>query len=253
MHILVTGHRGYIGSALVERLRKYNSIVGYDLRDGHDINTIPLKEKFNLIIHLAGLSGVRESIKDPAAYWYHNVEASKRLFSVHGPTTRILYASSSSAAEPDLNPYAASKFCVEMAGGRYRGSLGMRFHTVYSDTPRKGMFIDKLLNKNSVTSIRNKSYWNYNNLNPKDPVALNLFSQKDLLDAVELLTASTYGGTIDVGTGKSIQVSSLAPSDTPLRVNTEGERVQTCANIKKLEEIGFKPKYDIVKFINERT
>jgi hypothetical protein len=39
--------------------------------------------------------------------------------------------------------------------------------------------------KNSVTSIRNKSYWNYNNLNPKDPVALNLFSQKDLIEALE--------------------------------------------------------------------
>ena len=39
--------------------------------------------------------------------------------------------------------------------------------------------------KNSVTSIRNKSYWNYNNLNPKDPVALNLFSQKDLIAALE--------------------------------------------------------------------
>ena len=38
--------------------------------------------------------------------------------------------------------------------------------------------------KNSVTTIRNKSYWNYNNLNPKDPVALNLFTQKDLLDAI---------------------------------------------------------------------
>ena len=39
--------------------------------------------------------------------------------------------------------------------------------------------------KNSVTSIRNKSYWNYNNLNPKDPVALNLFTQKDLAQALE--------------------------------------------------------------------
>ena len=38
---------------------------------------------------------------------------------------------------------------------------------------------------NSVTSIRNKSYWNYNNLNPKDPVALNLFNQKDLVEALE--------------------------------------------------------------------
>ena len=41
------------------------------------------------------------------------------------------------------------------------------------------------ITKNSVTSIRNKSYWNYNSLNSKDPVALNLFSQKDLLDAID--------------------------------------------------------------------
>tara|TARA_B100000886_G_scaffold294752_1_gene221326 strand:- start:272 stop:853 length:582 start_codon:yes stop_codon:yes gene_type:complete len=39
--------------------------------------------------------------------------------------------------------------------------------------------------KNSVTSIRNKSYWNYNSLNAKDPVAMGLFSQKDLLNAIE--------------------------------------------------------------------
>ena len=41
------------------------------------------------------------------------------------------------------------------------------------------------ITKNSVTSIRNKSYWNYNNLSPKDTVALNLFSQKDLVEAIE--------------------------------------------------------------------
>ena len=41
------------------------------------------------------------------------------------------------------------------------------------------------ITKNSATSIRNKSYWNYNNLNPKDPVAMGLFTQKDLMDALE--------------------------------------------------------------------
>ena len=41
------------------------------------------------------------------------------------------------------------------------------------------------ITKNSVTSIRNKNYWNYNNLNPKDPVAMNLFTQKDLILALE--------------------------------------------------------------------
>jgi len=41
------------------------------------------------------------------------------------------------------------------------------------------------ITKNSTTSIRNKSYWNYNGLNPKDPVAMSLFSQKDLIEAIE--------------------------------------------------------------------
>ena len=58
----------------------------------------------------------------------------------------------------------------------------IRQHTVLKDSQ-----IAKLvgITKNSVTSIKNKSYGNYNNLNPKDPVALNLFSQKELTEAIE--------------------------------------------------------------------
>ncbi len=58
----------------------------------------------------------------------------------------------------------------------------IRQHSILKDSQ-----IAKLvgITKNSVTSIRNKSYWNYNSLTPKDPVALNLFSQKSLLEAIE--------------------------------------------------------------------
>jgi hypothetical protein len=41
------------------------------------------------------------------------------------------------------------------------------------------------ITKNSVTSIRNKSYWNFNSLISKDPVAMGLFTQKDLILALE--------------------------------------------------------------------
>ena len=41
------------------------------------------------------------------------------------------------------------------------------------------------ITKNSATAIRNKSYWNFNNLNAKDPVAMGLFSQKELTEALE--------------------------------------------------------------------
>tara|TARA_B100000029_G_scaffold440137_1_gene457134 strand:+ start:3454 stop:4035 length:582 start_codon:yes stop_codon:yes gene_type:complete len=58
----------------------------------------------------------------------------------------------------------------------------IRQHNILKDSQ-----IAKLvgITKNSVTSIRNKSYWNYNNLSPKDPVALNLLTQKDLIEAIE--------------------------------------------------------------------
>ena len=58
----------------------------------------------------------------------------------------------------------------------------IRQHNILKDSQ-----IAKLvgITKNSVISIRNKNYWNYNSLNPKDPVAMGLFSQKDLLLAIE--------------------------------------------------------------------
>ena len=41
------------------------------------------------------------------------------------------------------------------------------------------------ITKKSVVAIRNKSYWNFNSLNAKDPVAINLFTQKGLTEALE--------------------------------------------------------------------
>ena len=55
-------------------------------------------------------------------------------------------------------------------------------HTILKDSQ-----ISKLvgITKSSVSSIRNKSYWNYNNLNAKDPVAMGLFTQKELMKSLE--------------------------------------------------------------------
>ena len=39
--------------------------------------------------------------------------------------------------------------------------------------------------KNTVSAIRNKSYWNSSNLSPKDPVVSNLCSQAEIKKAVE--------------------------------------------------------------------
>ena len=236
MKILLTGHKGYIGSALLQRLKQNNQVIGFDVADGIDQDLLhcEFREEFDLIIHLAGRSGVRESIKDPTAYWMNNVEASRRLFERYGDTTRILYASSSSAYEPDLNPYAASKFCLEELAERYPNTLGMRFHTVYSSTPRPGMFLDKLL----------LGKLEYVTRHYRDFVHL-----QDVLDAIELLMDATYlNGTIDIGTGHPIKIQDLA-RDLPVRLNTPGEREWTCANTEKIKALGWKPKYMVENFL----
>ena len=58
----------------------------------------------------------------------------------------------------------------------------IRQHSILKDSQ-----IAKLvgITKNSVLAIRNKSHWNYNNLSAKDPVAIGLFTQKDLQEAME--------------------------------------------------------------------
>lgn len=240
MKILLTGHRGFIGSALLKRLQKNNQVIGFDLKDGLDQNLLhcDFPEEFDLIIHLAGKSGVRESLKDPAGYWNNNVEASRRLFERY-EGTRILYASSSSAYEPDLNPYAASKFIMEELAERYgTNHLGMRFHTVYSDScPRENMFFNKL--RNGTLEYVTRHYRDFIHL-------------EDVLDAIEILIAKEHvNGTIDIGTGHPVRIQDLAP-DLPVRLNTPGERSWTCANTEKMKALGFKPKYSVEKFLTKQ-
>lgn len=247
LKILLTGHRGFIGSALLKRLKKNHQVIGIDLVDGwdrdklnqtQDLLTCDFKEEFDLIIHLAGKSGVRESFKDPAGYWNNNVEASRRLFDRY-PSTRILYASSSSAYEPDLNPYAASKFIMEELAGRYPNTLGMRFHTVYSDNcPRKNMFFYKL--RHNKLEYVTRHYRDFIHL-------------EDVLDAIEILIDKDYvKGVVDIGTGHPIRIQDLAPH-LPVRLNTPGEREFTCANIEKMKALGFKPKYSVEKFLTNNN
>lgn len=238
MKILLTGHRGFIGSALLDRLEKKHRVVGIDVKEGlnQDLVFCEFAEEFDLIIHLAGKSGVRESLKDPAAYWTNNIEASRRLFKRY-PSTRILYASSSSAYEPDLNPYAASKYVLEELATRHADNLGMRFHTVYSENcPRENMFFWKLLN-NSLEYVT-RHYRDFVHL-------------EDVLDAIEILIAKKHiKGVLDIGSGVPVRIQDLAPN-LPVRLNTPGERECTCANIEKMKALGFKPKYKVEKFLTK--
>ena len=233
MKILITGHRGFIGSGLWNRLFLLEDVKGIDLKDGNDILTAELPE-VDLVVHLAAKAGVRESVKDPKAYWETNVEGTKRILE-HYKDTRVLVASSSSVYEPHLNPYSATKFITESIP--HSNCCFMRFHTVYNESARTGMFFDKLF-KGEVKYITE---------HVRDFIHL-----EDMLDALYALIYNPHvRGTFDIGTGKTIKMSDICP-DLPIKTDTPRERQRTCANTSFMKvNCGWEAKRLVTEFLKE--
>jgi len=229
--ILITGHQGFIGSNLTKYLNDKNYVVtGLDLKSGNDILTCDLPN-CELVVHLAGVGGVRESLADPTKYWRNNVEGTKRILE-HYRDVRVLVASSSSQYEPHLNPYAASKHVIESIP--HNNAVFMRFHTVYGPAPRSGMFFDKLIN-GTLEYVTEHS---------RDFVHVD-----DVCSAIEILINCDIEGPIDIGTGQSIKISDICPH-LPVKKDTVGERTCTCANILTMSSLGWNVQHTVFDFIN---
>src|SRR5436853_3715887 len=115
MNILVTGHRGYIGSALVEILcvtSLVKNVVGYDSLDGNDIldydNLIKFMNNIDIVIHLAALSTVSGCNYNPDIAEKKNGKGTKNFvdaMKVCG-CKNIIYASTSSIyGNSEILPY----------------------------------------------------------------------------------------------------------------------------------------------------
>jgi nucleoside-diphosphate-sugar epimerase len=228
--ILITGHQGFIGSNLEKYLVDKDYVVtGLDIKSGNDILTCDLPE-CDLVIHLAGVGGVRESLADPTKYWRNNVEGTRRILE-HYYDKRVLVAGSSSQYEPHLNPYAASKHVIESIP--HNNAVFMRFHTVYGPIPRAGMFFDKLIN-GTLEYVTEHS---------RDFVHVD-----DVCGAIEMLIDCNFTGPIDIGTGQSIKISDICPY-LPIKKSTVGERISTCADISIINSLGFTLSASVLDFI----
>jgi len=237
MNILLTGSDGFIGQHLYKHLIKQHSVIGLDLQYGDDILTCELPNNIDLVIHLAGLSGVRDSLERPTEYWKTNVIGGQRLFDVY-KDTRIIYASSSTAHEPWKNPYAMSKYCLEQVS--HKNSLGMRFTTVYGPNARENMLIPKIL-RNDV------GFLNVNH-------SRDFIHVDDIILSIDTVMSKPITGIIDVGTGVSNKLIDIAQHfkiDYLQSIGDETERLCNKADTTILNTLGWKTKVNLYQYIEE--
>ena len=156
MRILVTGGAGYIGShtcvllleagyeiavldnldnSCEESLKRVKEITGkdfnfykVDLLDYDDVNEAFNKEKFDAVIHFAGLKAVGESCAIPLRYYHNNITGTLNLcdiMSKHGCKKLVFSSSATVYGDPHTvpikedfplsatNPYGQTKLMIE--------------------------------------------------------------------------------------------------------------------------------------------
>ena len=234
MKILVTGHKGFIGSHVYEYLTDLGfEVDGYDRPD--DLGDFKTDKIYDVVIHLAANAAIREAVENPDLFWENNVEKSKPIFDYcRDNNVRCLYASSAAVYEWWINAYGISKKVNEVQAPP--NSVGMRFFNVYAEKVSRTDMLYRMLEDKTATYItRHKRDW---------------IHVDDIVSAIATLIPSSYTGVLDVGTGDPVSVIDLATKmgmgHLPIKEDTPGERDITCADPSKLMELGWRPTINIL-------
>ena len=234
MKILVTGHKGFIGSHVYEYFTDLGfEVDGYDRPD--DLGDFKTDKIYDVVVHLAANAAIREAVENPDLFWENNVEKSKPIFDYcRDNNIRCLYASSAAVYEWWINAYGISKKVNEVQAPP--NSVGMRFFNVYAEkVSRTDMLYRMLEDKTATYLTRHKRDW---------------IHVDDIVSAIATLIPSSYTGVLDVGTGDPVSVIDLATKmgmgHLPIKEDTPGERDITCADPSKLMELGWRPTINIL-------
>jgi len=231
----------------------------------------------DMVLHLAGYAGVRDSLANPYEYIQNNVVDTQILIDVCTKyDVPIVYASSSSVcAGADMpfkedspfhhhsNPYAWSKYVNEcqFKSSNLPTAIGLRFFTVYGPWGRPDMALHTFADQ--ITAGRQIELYNYGNMKRdftyvKDIVkgvyiALKLCYNRSIklndiynIGYGKMENLTTYVEELEKNLGKVAVAKLLVPAHP-------ADALATWSDISKLSALGYKPTTSIVEGIKEFT
>lgn len=206
--ILLTGGRGFIGSHLLTKLEQQYSVGVVDLKDGISIFDRRMEDfiqESDVVIHLAALTSVAESQKNPGVMYYNNVLGTARVAEICAKyNKKMVFPSSAAVYVKHSSPYAYSKFLAEEIVWNMRSLMPvtiLRFFNVFGEgmNPDSGSIM-----YNFLTEPRLVIYGD-------GEQTRDYIHVRDVVDIVESAIDAEWDNTItDVGTGGKYTVNYIA-------------------------------------------
>jgi len=270
MKVLVTGHKGYVGSRIYNILLKNNyNIFGLDLKEGKDLVDYNFSKKIDVVIHLAALPSVQFSVENPSYSLRHNVLGTSRALEIAKSCGAKRFIFSSSAAVYGQNgspnsPYGMHKTMSEMECKLYSelydiDTVCLRYFNIFSEDQKYGGAYStvisawmEMLRQNKPLRIDGDGSQSRDFIHVDDIVSANLFCMN--------YDGKFEGKSFDVGLGKEISLSQIKSiiDERKKRIawshasNRTGDIKNSCADLSKgLQTLGWTPKVDPIKEFEE--
>jgi UDP-glucose 4-epimerase len=274
--VLVSGHQGFIGSHLFDKLTSLGfQVAGADLKSDIDIRSYVFHENYEYIFHCAAKASIPASFENPVESHTHNVYGTLRILEYARKIgAKVIFSSSSSiygeaeiptseiAPYNPLSPYAIEKILAELYCEYYWSlgvkSVSLRYFNVFGERQEIAnsgdgtLVIPTFLKQHKegkpftiVGTGKQKRDFVY----VQDVVSSNIA-------AAHYLDIATHYEAFNIGSGENISINELVNMIDPehLKVNLPPRREPFVnkADISKAKEVlGWEPTMFLKEWIEK--
>lgn len=260
MRCLITGHRGFLGCALTQKLKRWK---GCSIQDGCDIKDLTVKDLkgFDAVVHLAAIVGEGPCSRDPESAYVINAFSTWRLLDLaHLADVKQFVLASTCSLYGDMGESLADEVTVPQPWGVYstskfmadsyvswRGYTVLRFGSLYGGqlSLRERWSLPEVMvqeaKKREIT-VKDADSWR------------PLTHVEDATRAILFVLERDHRKTLNV-VGENIRKGYLAQ----LIAERYGAKVKLCkdkgrsyrVSSKRLLDLGFKFEWNVERWLGE--